>query len=70
MRSPSDSGDFFRVRVGIGRPPGRQDPADFLLSDFCTAEREALGPEVVRAADAVESLLTDGLERTQSRFNS
>ena len=70
MRSALGSGDFFRVRVGIGRPPGRQDPADFLLSDFSKAEREALGPEVVRAADAVESLLTDGLELTQSRFNS
>ena len=70
MRSALGSGDFFRVRVGIGRPPGRQDPADFLLSDFRKAEREALGPEVVRAADAVESLVTDGLELTQSRFNS
>lgn len=70
MRSALDSGDFFRVRVGIGRPPGRQDPADFLLSDFSAREREALGPEVVRAADAVESLVTEGLELTQSRFNS
>ncbi len=70
MRSALGSGDFFRVRVGIGRPPGRQDPADFLLSDFSRAEREALSPEVLRAADAVESLLTEGLERTQSRFNS
>ena len=70
LRSSLDSGEFYRVRVGIGRPPGRQDPADFLLSDFSTAERTALGTEVVRAADAVESLLTEGLERTQTRFNS
>jgi peptidyl-tRNA hydrolase, PTH1 family len=70
VRASLGTGDFFRVRVGIGRPPGRQDPADFLLSDFTAREREALAPEVVRAADAVESLVTDGLERTQTRFNS
>ncbi len=70
IRSALGAGDYFRVRVGVGRPPGRQDPADFLLSDFSAREREALGAEVARAADAVESLLTDGLERTQSRFNS
>ena len=70
IRASLGSGDFFRVRVGVGRPPGRQDPADFLLSDFSTAEREALGAEVDRAADAVESLVTVGLERTQTRFNS
>ena len=70
MRSVLGSGEFFRVRVGIGRPPGRQDPADFLLSDFSAREREGLQAEVVRAADAVESLLTEGLERTQTRFNS
>jgi peptidyl-tRNA hydrolase, PTH1 family len=70
MRSALGSGDFFRVRVGIGRPPGRQDPADFLLSDFSAGERDALAPEVARAADAVESLVLDGLEKTQTRFNS
>jgi peptidyl-tRNA hydrolase, PTH1 family len=70
MRSALGSGDFFRVRVGIGRPPGRQDPADFLLSDFSAGERDALAAEVVRAADAVESLVLDGLEKTQTRFNS
>ena len=63
-------GDYFRIRVGVGRPPGRQDPADFLLSDFSAREREGLGAEVVRAADAVESLLRYGLQQTQSRFNS
>jgi peptidyl-tRNA hydrolase, PTH1 family len=70
IRSALGHGDFYRIRVGVGRPPGRQDPADFLLSDFSAREREGLADEVVRAADAVESLLTDGLERTQSRFNS
>jgi PTH1 family peptidyl-tRNA hydrolase len=69
MRSSLGSGDFHRVRVGIGRPPGRQSPADFVLSDYSSVERKILPFQVDRAADAVESLLVDGLERTQSRFN-
>ncbi len=69
MRSALGTGDFYRVRVGVGRPPGRQDPADFLLSNFSSAERKELGINVVEAADAVESLVTDGLEKTQQRFN-
>jgi PTH1 family peptidyl-tRNA hydrolase len=69
-RSLGGSGDYFRVRVGVGRPPGRQDPADFLLSNFSTTEKKQLGVEIERAADAVESLVTVGLERTQSAFNS
>ena len=69
MRSSLGSGDFLRVRVGIGRPPGRQDPADFVLSSFSAAERKELEMNVVEAADAVESLVADGLERTQQRFN-
>ena len=70
MRKSLDSGDFFRVRVGIGRPPGRQSPAGFVLSDYSGAGRKVLPFQVDRAADAVESLVTEGLERTQSRFNS
>ena len=70
IRKAMDSGDFHRVRVGIGRPPGRQSPADFVLSDYSAAERKILPFQVDRAADAVESLVTDGLEKTQSRFNS
>ncbi|MFL6026587.1 MAG: aminoacyl-tRNA hydrolase [Friedmanniella sp.] len=70
IRRSIGTGDFYRVRVGVGRPPGRQDPADYLLSSFSAREREALGAEVVRAADAVESLVQVGLERTQSAFNS
>ena len=70
IRSALGTGDFHRVRVGIGRPPGRQDPADFVLSNFTAAERKVLPFEVDRAADAVESLVLDGLERTQQRFNS
>jgi peptidyl-tRNA hydrolase, PTH1 family len=70
IRRSMDSGDFYRVRVGIGRPPGRQSPADFVLSDYSAAERKILPFQIDRAADAVESLVTDGLEKTQSRFNS
>lgn len=70
IRTSLRTGDYFRVRLGVGRPPGRQDPADFLLSNFPAGERANVAVEVVRAADAVESLITDGLERTQSAFNS
>ena len=70
MRRSLDSGEFFRVRVGIGRPPGRQDPASFVLSEYSSLERKVLPFQVDRAADAVEALLTEGLERAQSRFNS
>ena len=65
FRSP----DFFRVRMGIGRPPGRQDPADFVLQPFAAREREDAAIMVEDAADAVVSLVTDGLEAAQARFN-
>ena len=58
------------MRAGVGRPPGRQDPADFVLSNYSAAERKELVFQVDRAADAVESLLAVGLERTQGQFNS
>ncbi|MGD9957859.1 aminoacyl-tRNA hydrolase [Nocardioides sp.] len=70
MRSSLGSGDFYRVRAGIGRPPGRQDVADFVLSNYSSSERKELDFQVIHAADAVESLIFEGLERTQSRFNS
>jgi PTH1 family peptidyl-tRNA hydrolase len=70
IRKALGSGDYFRVRVGVGRPPGRQSPADFVLSDYAPAERKVLPFQVDKAADAVESLVTDGLSVTQSRFNS
>ncbi|MEO3812091.1 aminoacyl-tRNA hydrolase [Sphaerisporangium sp. B11E5] len=62
--------DYLRVRFGIGRPPGRQDPADFVLRDFATAERKDLPFLVDRAADVVESLITAGLEATQNTFHA
>ena len=70
MRSSLGSGDFYRVRAGIGRPPGRQDPADFVLANYSSAERKELPFQVDNAADAVETLIRDGLEATQQRFNS
>ena len=70
MRAALGTGDFYRVRIGIGRPTGRQDVADFVLSNYSATERKALPLQVVLAADAVESLVTDGLAATQSRFNS
>jgi PTH1 family peptidyl-tRNA hydrolase len=62
--------EYFRIRLGIGRPPGRQDPADFVLKNFSSAERDHLPSFVDRASDAVESLIASGLERSQSSFNS
>lgn len=64
------SSDYLRARFGIGRPPGRQDPADFVLSDFSTGERRELPFHVDRAADAVESLMADGLDLAQNRFHA
>jgi PTH1 family peptidyl-tRNA hydrolase len=62
--------EYLRVRFGIGRPPGRMDPADFVLRDFTPAERKELALFVDRAADAVEMLVSDGLEATQNRFHA
>jgi peptidyl-tRNA hydrolase, PTH1 family len=70
IRSALGSGEFYRVRLGIGRPSGRQSPADFVLSDYSSTERKVLPFQVDKAADAVECLVADGLETTQSRFNS
>jgi PTH1 family peptidyl-tRNA hydrolase len=64
------SPEYARVRFGIGRPPGRQDPADFVLREFGSAERKELGYLVDRAADATEALLSDGLEPAQNEFHS
>ena len=72
LRSTSSSlgsKDYLRVRFGIGRPPGRQDPADYVLRDFAAAERKDLAYLVDRAADATEALLADGLEAAQNAFH-
>jgi peptidyl-tRNA hydrolase, PTH1 family len=64
------SPDFIRLRLGIGRPPGRQDPADYVLKRPGKAERELLDVAVREAADIVEALLNDGFERTMNRVNT
>ena len=61
--------DYLRVRVGIGRPPGRQDPADFVLKDFSATERKELDLLLVEAADAAEALLARGLEAAQNEVH-
>ncbi|NGM12299.1 aminoacyl-tRNA hydrolase [Verrucosispora sioxanthis] len=61
--------DYVRVRFGIGRPPGRQDPADYVLSDFGTMERKELDFLVDRAADVVESVVSRGVEPTQNLYH-
>ncbi len=63
------TGEYYRVRFGIGRPPGQMDPAAFVLRDFSPAERRELPLLLDRAADAVETLLQDGLGRAQNIFN-
>jgi PTH1 family peptidyl-tRNA hydrolase len=62
--------DYLRVRVGIGRPPGRMDAAAFVLKDFAGTERTELPLLVGDAADAAEQLVTQGLEPAQQFFHS
>jgi peptidyl-tRNA hydrolase, PTH1 family len=61
--------DYLRVRVGVGRPPGRMDTADFVLRDFATAEKKELPFLIDTAADAVESLVREGLQSAQQKFH-
>ncbi len=69
IRRAIGTGEYFRIRMGIGRPPGRQETVDFVLAPFSPTERRELDLHVQRAADAVESLLTDGLEQAQNLYN-
>jgi PTH1 family peptidyl-tRNA hydrolase len=62
--------DYVRVRCGIGRPPGRQDPADYVLQGFARKEQPEVELLVVDAADAVEAVVTEGLEAAQGRFHT
>ncbi|CAB4567219.1 MAG: aminoacyl-tRNA hydrolase [Actinobacteria bacterium] len=70
MTSAFGTAEYFRIRLGIGRPMGEQDPADFVLKAFSKVEQKELGNFITRSADAVESLITNGLELTQQNFNS
>ena len=65
LRTP----DYHRVRIGVGRPPGRQDPADFVLQPIARRDEADIAIWTDRAADAVTSLVTEGLAAAQDRFN-
>lgn len=69
VRASLGSGEYLRVRLGIGRPPGRQDPADFVLRAFAPAERKELPTFLERAADGIEALITEGLAKAQNGWN-
>ena len=62
--------DYYRVRFGIGRPPGRMDAATFVLRDFSTPERKELPLLIDRCADAVETLLSKGMAAAQNEFHA
>lgn len=63
------SPDFFRIRLGVGRPSGRRDPVDWVLEDFARREEADVALMVDDAADAVLTLVREGLRVTQDRFN-
>ncbi len=69
MSKSLGSKDYARVRFGIGRPPGRQEPADFVLSDFGSAERKELEFLVDRAADVAEAVVLEGVEWAQNKYH-
>jgi PTH1 family peptidyl-tRNA hydrolase len=69
LRRSLGTGDWFRVRLGVGRPPGRHDPADHVLSAFSSSERRDLPELVARGADAAESLVLRGLQATQNDYH-
>lgn len=70
LTSSSGTADYFRVRLGIGRPMGQQDPGDFVLKQFSKEEKKSIDEFIDRGADCVEFLIDKGLDLTQSKFNS
>jgi len=69
VRSYLKTDDFVRVRIGIGKPPGRQPGADFVLRRPAPQERDLLEAAVTEAADAVETIVADGVETAMNRYN-
>lgn len=69
LRSALGTSEFFRVRIGVGRPPGRQDPADFVLRPFAKAELAEIETLIQEAAGATLSLIAEGLATAQDRYN-
>ena len=70
LTSSLGTAEYFRIRLGIGRPMGTQDPADFVLKQFSKEEKKSLDEFIDRGADCVEFLIEKGLDLTQSKFNS
>lgn len=69
VRSALGTGDYVRVRFGVGRPPGRMDAAAYVLRPFSAVEQRDLDYEIDRAADAVEAIVVDGLTYAQNHYN-
>jgi len=69
LRAALGTGEYHRVRIGIGRPPGHQAPAEYVLRPFTAAEHPEIEVAIVRAAEAIESLVSRGLSSTQSDYN-
>lgn len=65
-----DSKDYHRLRVGLGRPPGRMDPSDFVLRDFASAERSEVSLLITECGDALEALVFHGLAMAQQRLHA
>ena len=70
VRKSLATGDTVRLRIGIGRPPGRQDPAYFVLQSFTAAQKAELPALLGRCADAIECVIADGVPAAQNRFNA
>ena len=69
ITSALGSGDYFRIRLGIGRPVGNQDPADFVLKNFSSVEKPELPDFISRGSEAIEYLIKNGLTAAQGAFN-
>jgi len=70
LTSSFSTADYFRIRMGIGRPIGDQDPADFVLKPFSKEERKDLGEFTTQGADAITALVLTGMDKAQTAFNS
>jgi PTH1 family peptidyl-tRNA hydrolase len=69
IRQRTGSGDYVRVRIGIGRPPGRQDPASYVLKRFSAKDREQIDVAIERACEAILDVIDLGLEGAQNRHH-
>ena len=70
LTSAFNNPNYFRVRMGIGRPIGEQDPSDFVLKNFASAEKGEIPGFVSRGSDAIEYLIKHGLQAAQSQYNN